>query len=108
MARIVTRDTLARQLAARAQISLREAREEVKWLFDTVAASLERGDEVRIHGFGSFKTAQRAPRLGRNPRTGESVRIPARRAVRFSASTSLSSTAKVKNGTSSTGPRARK
>jgi DNA-binding protein HU-beta len=55
---------------------------------------LEKGDEVRIHGFGNFKTAQRAARLGRNPRTGEAVKVPARRVVRFSASTSLSSAVK--------------
>ena len=55
-----------------------------------LANALEKGDEVRIHGFGSFKTAQRAARMGRNPRTGEAVSVPARRVVRFAASTTLS------------------
>ena len=86
---LVTRDSLADQLAGRAEITLATARDEVKWFFDTIAAALKDGDEVRIHGFGAFKTAQRAARMGRNPRTGEAVPVPARRVVRFSASTTL-------------------
>ena len=88
---VVTRDTIAEQLAERAEITMTAARDEVRWFFDTVAESLVNGDEIRIHGFGSFKTAQRAARVGRNPRTGEAVKVPARRVVRFSPSTSLSS-----------------
>ena len=79
MATVVTRDVLAKQLADRAEITVTAARDEVRWFFDTIAQSLEKGDEVRIHGFGNFKTAQRAARLGRNPRTGEAVKVPARR-----------------------------
>ena len=94
MASVVTRDVLAKQLADRAEITISAARDEVTWFFDTIATSLEKGDEVRIHGFGAFKTANRAARVGRNPRTGESVKVPARRVVRFSASTTLSSALK--------------
>ena len=94
MATVVTRDVLAKQLADRAEITMTAARDEVTWFFDTIASSLEHGDEVRIHGFGAFKTAQRAARTGRNPRTGEEVRVPARRVVRFSASTTLSQSLK--------------
>ena len=75
------------------------ARDEASWFFETIATSLEKGDEVRIHGFGAFKTSQRAARLGRNPRTGEQVKVPARRVVRFSASTTLSSALKSARGT---------
>jgi nucleoid DNA-binding protein len=90
MANVVTRDVLAEKLAERAEITMSAARDEVRWFFDTIATALEKGDEVRIHGFGSFKTAQRAARMGRNPRTGEAVSVPARRVVRFAASTTLS------------------
>jgi nucleoid DNA-binding protein len=90
MANVVTRDVLAESLAERAEITMSAARDEVRWFFDTIANALEKGDEVRIHGFGSFKTAQRAARMGRNPRTGEAVSVPARRVVRFAASTTLS------------------
>jgi nucleoid DNA-binding protein len=90
MANVVTRDVLAEKLAERAEITMSAARDEVRWFFDTIATALEKGDEVRVHGFGSFKTAQRAARMGRNPRTGEAVSVPARRVVRFAASTTLS------------------
>jgi nucleoid DNA-binding protein len=86
---LLTRDVLADRLAERAEITLATARDEVKWFFDTIASALSSGDEVRIHGFGAFKTANRAARMGRNPRTGEAVPVPARRVVRFSPSTTL-------------------
>ena len=98
MAAVVTRDVLAKQLADRAEITMSAARDEVSWFFETIATSLEKGDEVRIHGFGAFKTSQRAARLGRNPRTGEQVKVPARRVVRFSPSTTLSSALKSGRG----------
>src|SRR5258708_5315849 len=91
---VITRDVLAEQLAERAEITTAAARDEVKWFFDTISTALTSGDEVRIHGFGTFKTAQRAARTGRNPRTGESVQVPARRVARFSPSTTLSATLK--------------
>jgi nucleoid DNA-binding protein len=94
MATVVTRDVLAKQLADRAEITISAARDEVTWFFDTISTSLEKGDEVRIHGFGAFKTANRAARVGRNPRTGEAVKVPARRVVRFAPSTTLSSALK--------------
>lgn len=94
MATVVTRDVLAKQLAERAEITMSAARDEVTWFFDTIAGALQKGDEVRIHGFGAFKTSQRAARVGRNPRTGEQVKVPARRVVRFAASTTLSSALK--------------
>src|ERR1700674_4067759 len=94
MATVVTRDVLAKQLADRAEITVTAARDEVRWCFDTIAQSLEKGDEVRIHGFANFKTAQRAAQLRRDPRTGAAVKVRAGRVVRFWASTSLSSAAK--------------
>jgi nucleoid DNA-binding protein len=98
MATVVTRDVIAKQLADRAEITVSAARDEVSWFFDTIASALQKGDEVRIHGFGAFRTAQRAARVGRNPRTGEQVRVPARRVVRFSASSTLSSSLKSGRG----------
>jgi len=95
---VLTRDVLAEQLAERAEITMAAARDEVKWFFETISGALTGGDEVRIHGFGTFKTAQRAARTGRNPRTGESVQVPARRVVRFSPSTTLSATLKSSRG----------
>jgi DNA-binding protein HU-beta len=98
MANVITRDVLAKQLAERAEITMSAARDEVSWFFDSIASALEKGDEVRIHGFGAFKTSQRAARMGRNPRTGEAVKVPARRVVRFAASTTLSASLKNARG----------
>jgi nucleoid DNA-binding protein len=98
MGTVITRDVLAEQLSERAEITMAAARDEVKWFFETLSTALVGGDEVRIHGFGSFKTAQRAARTGRNPRTGEAVQVPARRVVRFSPSTTLSASLKSSRG----------
>jgi len=87
---VVTRDDFAKELSERAEITVTAARDEVAWFFDTISDYLLKGNEVRIHGFGAFKTAQRAARVGRNPRTGEAVKVPARRVVRFAPSTTLS------------------
>ena len=94
MANVVTRDVLAKQLAERAEIPMSDARDEVSWFFESIAKALEKGDEVRIHGFGGFRTSQRAARMGRNPRTGEQVRVPAQRVVRFTPSSTLRSSLK--------------
>ena len=91
---VLTRDVLAEQLAERAEITMAAARDEVKWFFETLSGALTGGDEVRIHGFGTFKTAQRAARVGRNPRTGETVQVAARRVARFTPSTTLAASLK--------------
>ena len=85
----VTRDDLAEQLAGRAEITMSAARDEVRWFFDTISETLLAGQDVNIHGFGSFKLTERAARMGRNPRTGEAVKVPARRVVRFAPSSTL-------------------
>ena len=58
-------------------------------LTDTVQASLKKGAKVTLVGFGAFSTGKRASRTGRNPRTGEAIRIPASRTVKFSAGAGL-------------------
>ena len=96
--RVVTRDVLAELLADRAEITLSAARDEVRWFFDTISSSLAEGHEVRIHGFGTYRTMQRAARMGRNPRTGEPVQVPARRVVRFTPSTTLTTSLRSTRG----------
>ena len=102
---VVTRDVLAEQLSEHAEITMTAAREEVRWFFDTISGELTSGNEVRIHGFGAFKTSHRAARVARNPRTGDSVKVPARRVVRFAPSTTLATALK---GTSSKASPAKK
>ena len=100
MAEVITRDSLAEMWKAKVEdeeggtYAMTRARDDVRWFFATIASALQKGDEVRIHGFGNFKIQQRAARMGRNPRTGEAVRVPARKVVRFSPSATLSASLK--------------
>ena len=58
----------------------------------TITKSLKQGDAVTLVGFGTFKTAIRKARKGRNPLTGGTIRIPRRKTVRFSAGKALKAT----------------
>ncbi len=50
----------------------------VTTVFDEISRALARGDRVELRGFGAFSVKQRAARIGRNPRTGDSVQVPAK------------------------------
>ena len=56
---------------------------------DTVQSNLKKGAKVTLVGFGTFSTGKRSSRAGRNPRTGETIKIPASRTVKFSAGAGL-------------------
>jgi integration host factor subunit beta len=58
-------------------------------IFDSVVRSLRAGDKIEIRGFGSFRTRQRKPRIGRNPKTGERVEVPAKKIPFFKPSKEL-------------------
>lgn len=58
-------------------------------VFDTIAATLARDDDVRVTGFGTFAVTRRAARDGRNPRTGDKIRIPASNQAKFKAGKAL-------------------
>lgn len=92
----ITKDALADRLAERAELTQVAARDEVSWFFDQITEALQHGDEVRLHGLGKFSVVTRAARIGRNPRTGETVPIPARKAVRFSPSSTLTASLQAK------------
>jgi nucleoid DNA-binding protein len=98
----LTREVLAEQLADRANITMAAARDEVKWFFDSITGAITGGDDVRIHGFGSFRTAQRGARAARNPRTGETVQVAARRVVRFTPAGPLTASLKTGGGRATT------
>lgn len=96
MADTITRDDLAEELRDRLEISMTDARDEVKWFFERLAKAALAGNEVRIHGFGTFRTAEKKAGMRRNPRTGEAVHVPARRVLRFKPSTTLAATLRAK------------
>ena len=66
---------LINSVAASADVSKKEA--DVSATFDAITAALKDGDKVQLVGFGSFEVKKRAARVGRNPKTKESIEIPA-------------------------------
>lgn len=93
----LTKAQLADILFDEIGLNKRESKEMVDAFFDLVAGSLVQGQDVKISGFGNFQIRTKAPRPGRNPRTGEPVAIEARRVVTFHASPKLKDA--VQNGT---------
>lgn len=80
----MTRSKLVEALADRlAYLTQKDADYAIKTILDTMSAALARGDRIEIRGFGSFSISRRSPRMGRNPRTGESVAIPEKRIPHF-------------------------
>jgi DNA-binding protein HU-beta len=71
-----------------------QAEQVVDTLFDSIVASLKKGNEVSVAGFGKFVVKQRAAREARNPKTGEKVKVPASKVVRFSVAKALKDTVK--------------
>lgn len=86
---------MADKLASKADISKAKAAEIIDHIFSTkdgegiIAVELDAGRKVNITGFGSFSTKQRSARQGRNPATGETIHIPAKKYAHFSASKGL-------------------
>jgi integration host factor subunit beta len=80
----MTRSDLVEELAAQfGQLTHRDAEYAVKTILDALSDALARGHRIEIRGFGSFSVNRRPPRLGRNPRSGESVQIPEKRVPHF-------------------------
>jgi integration host factor subunit alpha len=85
----LTKAQLAEMLYEQIGLNKRESKDMVDAFFDLISESLVRGEDVKISGFGNFQIRTKAPRPGRNPRTGEPVAIEARRVVTFHASPKL-------------------
>jgi len=61
----------------------------VEAIFDSIVRALRTGDKIEIRGYGSFRTRQRQPRVGRNPKTGTRVEVPSKRIPYFKPSKEL-------------------
>jgi len=85
----LTKAHLAEMLFEQIGLNKRESKDMIDAFFDLVADRLIEGNDVKISGFGNFQIRTKAPRPGRNPRTGESIQIEARRVVTFHASHKL-------------------
>ena len=95
----MTRSDLVEELAARfSQLAHRDAEHAVKTLLDAMSDTLVRGNRIEIRGFGSFSINRRPPRMGRNPRSGESVAIPEKRVPHFTPGKALREAVEARTG----------
>ena len=85
----LTKAELAELLFERLGLNKRESKDMVEAFFDLIHATQLSGEDVKMSGFGNFNIRRKAPRPGRNPRTGESIPIKARHVVTFHASHKL-------------------
>ncbi len=85
----LTKAELAEMLFERVGLNKREAKDMVETFFDEIRGALERGECVKLSGFGNFQLRDKPQRPGRNPKTGEEIPISARRVVTFHASQKL-------------------
>lgn len=63
--------------------SKKESSEIVELVFDTIKETLEKGEKIKVSGFGNFVIRSKRPRIGRNPQTGEEIEISARKVLTF-------------------------
>ena len=99
----MTKAELVEKVTALGDLTRRDGEVIVDTLFDSVINALRSGDKIEIRGFGSFRTRQRNPRIGRNPKTGEKVDVPAKRVPFFKPSKELRDLVNPKPGASAGG-----
>lgn len=87
----LTKAELAELLFEHVGLNKREAKDMVETFFAEIRDALERGETVKLSGFGNFQLRDKPQRPGRNPKTGEEIPITARRVVTFHASQKLKS-----------------
>ena len=80
---------LINAVAAKADVSKKDAEAVLTAALDTITAAMAEGEKVQLVGFGSFEVKKRAARLGRNPKTKESIEIPASVVPTFKAGKAL-------------------
>ncbi|WP_295585517.1 integration host factor subunit alpha [uncultured Lamprocystis sp.] len=78
-----TKADMAEHLFDELGLNKREAKDLIEEVFEEIRAALERGEEVKLSGFGNFELREKKERPGRNPKTGEEIPITARRVVTF-------------------------
>ena len=79
----MTKAELVDEVARATQLTKKHAEIIVNTVFDSIVTSLKEGEKIELRGFGSFRIRHRGPRLGRNPKTGERVEVPAKRIPYF-------------------------
>ena len=85
----MTKADLIEEVSRLAELTRKDSEVIVETIFDSVVRALRSGDKIEIRGFGSFRTRQRKPRVGRNPKTGDRVEVPAKKIPFFKPSKEL-------------------
>jgi integration host factor subunit beta len=85
----MTKAELIEEVSRVVEMTRKDSEVIVEAIFDSVVRALRTGDKIEIRGFGSFRTRQRQPRVGRNPKTGARVDVPAKRIPYFKPSKEL-------------------
>src|SRR5947207_13881286 len=85
----MTKADLVDEVSKVTELSRKDSEVIVDTLFDSVIKALKTGDKLEVRGFGSFRVRQRNARVGRNPKTGEKVEVPAKRVPYFKPSKEL-------------------
>ena len=85
----LTKADLIEEVLRITELPRKESETIVETIFDSIIASLQKGDKIEIRGFGSFRTRPRRGRVGRNPKTGDRVEVPAKKIPFFKPSKEL-------------------
>jgi DNA-binding protein HU-beta len=86
---VVGKDELVRDVAEKSGLGVGEAKRAIEATLRAIEEQMGEGNEVRLTGFGKFSVSRRAARMGRNPRTGETMQIAAKAVPKFSAGAEL-------------------
>src|SRR6187401_817864 len=85
----MTKAELVEEVAKVTELTRKDSEAIVDTMFESVIKALKTGDKLEVRGFGSFRVRQRNARVGRNPKTGEKVEVPAKRVPYFKPSKEL-------------------
>lgn len=85
----MNKNDLISKVSSKSGLTKADSARAIDAVFDTISSSLKKNEEVRLVGFGTFCVAKRAATEGRNPRTGEKIKIPATRVPKFKPGKSL-------------------
>lgn len=85
----MTKAELIDEVSKVVEMTRKDSETIVETIFDSIVNSLHKGEKIEIRGFGSFRTRQRQPRVGRNPKTGSRVEVPSKRIPFFKPSKEL-------------------
>lgn len=83
MSHTLTKAEIVESIYEKIGFSKKESADIVEMIFDTMKVTLEKGEKIKISGFGNFVVRHKKPRVGRNPQTGQAIEISERRVLTF-------------------------